>query len=189
MKECTNCHRQLPTTCFGVRNASKDGLSPNCKECRAAYQKSRNLGGFQKRQCDWCGRHFIPTSPKVKCCCALCVLWSYVDEGKSGDCWPFLGPKTKAGYPVVSHDKVKFYGHRLICEQTHGEIPAGMYATHSCDNPPCCNPDHIRPGTPFQNFMEAIERGHRQHINFARGDRHPMRRKAMARRAKQLGFI
>lgn len=35
----------------------------------------------------------------------------------------------------------------------------GLYATHSCDNRLCINPDHIRPGTQKDNMREAIERG------------------------------
>ena len=30
---------------------------------------------------------------------------------------------------------------------------------HMCDNPPCCNPDHLYPGGAKQNSRDAYERG------------------------------
>lgn len=30
---------------------------------------------------------------------------------------------------------------------------------HQCDNPACCNPSHLKPGTQAQNRWEASERG------------------------------
>ncbi len=30
---------------------------------------------------------------------------------------------------------------------------------HTCDNPPCCNPEHLRGGTQRQNMNDARRRG------------------------------
>lgn len=34
-----------------------------------------------------------------------------------------------------------------------------MYALHSCDNPPCINPHHLRWGTKKENAADAMDRG------------------------------
>jgi hypothetical protein len=34
-----------------------------------------------------------------------------------------------------------------------------MLVLHSCDNPPCCNPDHLHLGTCADNSREMKERG------------------------------
>lgn len=38
-KICNICHKELPLSAFGVNKASKDGLMPCCKECKASEQK------------------------------------------------------------------------------------------------------------------------------------------------------
>ena len=30
---------------------------------------------------------------------------------------------------------------------------------HSCDNPPCCNPRHLREATHLENMLDAAQRG------------------------------
>lgn len=41
--------------------------------------------------------------------------------------------------------------HRWVYEQTYGPIPEDMVIMHTCDEPSCCNPKHLRLGTPANN--------------------------------------
>jgi len=45
----------------------------------------------------------------------------------------------------------------------------GLWALHSCDNPGCVNPDHLRWGTELDNIKDAIAR--RKHgVTFSEDD-------------------
>lgn len=48
---------------------------------------------------------------------------------------------------------------RVIYEQKYGEIPKGMVVRHICDNPSCCNINHLELGTPTDNVNDMITRG------------------------------
>ena len=70
-----------------------------------------------------------------------------------GECWEWRHAKTPPGYGVLGSG----YVHRVAATIAHGE-PGGLHALHACDNPPCCNPQHLRWGTRSQNIAEAVER-------------------------------
>ena len=38
------------------------------------------------------------------------------------------------------------------------EIPKGMCVLHRCDNPPCCNPDHLFIGTMKDNTQDMMRK-------------------------------
>jgi hypothetical protein len=64
--------------------------------------------------------------------------------------WPY-GRKVR-GYGVVAIGQMPTLVHRHVCEQAHG--PSEMLALHSCDNPPCINPRHLRWGTQSDNMRD-----------------------------------
>lgn len=53
-----------------------------------------------------------------------------------------------------------FRAHRIAWELANGqEIPAGMWALHRCDNPPCVNPEHLFLGTQEDNEQDKVSKG------------------------------
>lgn len=89
------------------------------------------------------------------------VFWSRVDRRGPGECWPWTGFRQPKGYGRLSWNGHGRAAHRLAWELTHGPIPDGLHACHTCDNPPCCNPTHLFLGTIADNNGDALAKGRR----------------------------
>ena len=87
-------------------------------------------------------------------------FWRNVQVGDLKSCWPWVGYTNKDGYGEF-HFRGEMRGaHELALSFTTGEIKhSGMDTCHSCDNPPCCNPSHLRFDTRMSNVREMHERG------------------------------
>jgi HNH endonuclease len=61
------------------------------------------------------------------------------------------------GYGVVRMNGKNIKAHRIALEHTLGRpVAPGMCALHSCNNPPCCNPEHLREGTNQENVDDKL---------------------------------
>ena len=94
-------------------------------------------------------------------------FWGKVQIGGEDECWPWMAKsKHHKGYGVMRISSVgrNVVASRISCILAYGEPPEGVKnALHSCDNPPCCNPNHLRWGTQKDNVQDAIERN--RHVN------------------------
>jgi hypothetical protein len=85
-------------------------------------------------------------------------FWSKVD--KSGACWEWTASRDCHGYgSFCGPGRQTWLAHRFAIYLATGEHPADSLVLHSCDNPPCCNPAHLRCGTVADNVRDALERG------------------------------
>src|SRR3990167_9875419 len=66
--------------------------------------------------------------------------------------------KDRDGYSIASVDRKPIGLHRLVYEWVTGCSAKGLLVIHSCDNPACVNPDHLRTGTHQDNKNDAVNR-------------------------------
>ncbi len=85
------------------------------------------------------------------------ITYEVTDRG----CWVVTSHKpTTGGYVSAWVDGRTQLLHRWSLEKSLGRpITSGLLSIHSCDNPPCINPDHLREGTHADNNRDMWERG------------------------------
>jgi hypothetical protein len=81
-------------------------------------------------------------------------------KGGEDACWPWLAACHKDGHGKI-HDGGVRGAHIVALELHSGEAAAGRHALHSCDNPPCVNPKHLRWGSNTDNVQDCVSRDRR----------------------------
>lgn len=104
-------------------------------------------------------------------------------SGGPDACWPWIPPSNaKGGYGRIRIlGKWKLVSRLVLADKLGRDLLRAEFATHECDNPPCCNPRHIVLGDATTNNREreARSRGRYGEVRardaliydeFARGD-------------------
>lgn len=145
--------------------------NPICEQCGAMIPKRPD-----QNRARWLARRFCS-----RACSNVLGKWGEVNTeakrlnakllkgaGPKRECWEWQGTRLPSGYGRIGiagkGQGVTDLTHRVAYRIANGEIPPGMEVCHTCDNPPCCNPDHLFLGTHADNMrdMSAKGRAHRQ---------------------------
>lgn len=89
-------------------------------------------------------------------------FWSNVDIRPDPEaCWEWKLSRNirRGGYGTFYVSCKPMRAHRAAYQFTFGEIPSGLVVLHKCDNPPCCNPNHLSLGTLKDNSLDCIAKG------------------------------
>jgi len=105
-------------------------------------------------------------------------FWMKVDKQSSNifyngtRCWEWTARLSeRGGYGEIKWGTKTGKAHRIAYELVFGEVPESLFVCHGCDNPSCCNPDHLFAGTHQDNMDDMNRKG--RGVNFvARGENH-----------------
>lgn len=96
------------------------------------------------------------------------------DKGPDTECWPWKAAHNGLGYGMIWDQQRgrKVLATRVSYELYKGPIPKNGLILHSCDNPACVNPAHLRVGSHKDNMRDMDIRGRRV-IGALKGAEHP----------------
>ena len=159
-----------------IESPSKRKYGKNHFCNRSCYSKFRLKVALVLSVCQFCKKTLRLNKRKFKrdnnfCSRKHWYLWKISNRKnrffsrlvKSKHCWNWIGTLDKAGYAIfqVRDKKNGAIGKAARFSYTlhHGKIPKGLHILHSCDNPKCVNPKHLRAGTEQDNANDRVLRG------------------------------
>lgn len=81
--------------------------------------------------------------------------WDVTESG----CWEWRGRRDKKGYGVIALKDVRqTFVHRVAYDVWCGGLDSTLSVCHSCDNPPCINPEHLFQGTTLDNIQDMTRK-------------------------------
>lgn len=87
-------------------------------------------------------------------------LLAKIDFDATLGCWEWSGAKVPQGYGLIKRkDGAQLRAHRVAYELAYGEIPAGMFVCHRCDNPRYIRPSHLFLGSHAENMADMVIKG------------------------------
>lgn len=88
-------------------------------------------------------------------------IFKHIDmmKGDANVCWPWKGKtNAKDGRPYFTIKGKRRPSYAIVLELHTGEAQEDRIARHSCDNPICCNPNHLIWGNHQDNMNDMKER-------------------------------
>ena len=84
-------------------------------------------------------------------------FWSHVPNRVPGTCWLWIGHRAGNGYGRFKLNGRYYQANRIAWALANGRMPhASLVVKHTCNTPPCCNPEHLVEGTQASNIREAM---------------------------------
>ena len=170
VRTCRRPPRPRPRRAYPVAAPLDRSTMPWC------YSKSMNAK-TETKQCEVCRQPFLTRRSRThtRACSSKCRgkilrskpktdisirFWARVKKNEPGKCWPWDAPRSQDGnYGTMYVDGKHRMAHRIAWALTKGPIPSGLDVLHHCDNPPCCNPDHLFVGTRSDNMQDMVRKG------------------------------
>lgn len=89
------------------------------------------------------------------------TFWAKIDKsGGPNACWPWQLGKDKDGYGKVKIRGRSLRAHRVaLSKHLKKKLNPDKLVMHKCDNPPCCNPKHLKEGWPVDNSQDRAIKG------------------------------
>lgn len=83
-------------------------------------------------------------------------FWAKVDCRQAGECWLWLAASSSSGYGQINIRGRMWPAHRIAFFFANGVLDPNLVVDHTCRNPSCVNPAHLRQVTATANTRSMV---------------------------------
>jgi hypothetical protein len=101
-------------------------------------------------------------------------FWSYVHRRQDHQCWNWVGStmQKRGGYGQLRLNGTTYKAHRVSWLIHFGKLPDEPVLRHMCNNPLCCNPTHLLPGS-YKDNHDDMRQANRMFVPVSpKGEEH-----------------
>jgi hypothetical protein len=91
--------------------------------------------------------------------CTLVTILMRTEIDPITQCWNWRGALSKSGYGNVRYKTKVERVSRLVYQLLNPSMAKELHVLHRCDNPKCCNPEHLFSGTHKENMEDMQKKG------------------------------
>lgn len=84
-------------------------------------------------------------------------FWRKVNIGQPHECWPWMGKPDEQGYGRCHRNGKQRKAHAIALASVVDKPSSKPFALHSCHNPICVNPMHLRWGDAKDNAKDRTQ--------------------------------
>lgn len=130
--------------------------SRRCIKCGDVLVRKKREG-----ERDWFSRRFCSRSCYVGNRSANPIWMTFAERTvrQPNGCIEWTGYTDRKGYGRFSTSYGEVLCHRIAYAQHYGESIKGKHVLHRCDNPRCCNPQHLFLGSNQDNMDDMVRKG------------------------------
>jgi lambda repressor-like predicted transcriptional regulator len=152
----------------GVESArdKRDRLTPKAIELisrgMSQAEVGKRLGVSAKTICNWLVESGASKNTRVRNGAALdeSIAFGTGPTDPQTGCQEWLRCRNRAGYGQLGFGGNVLLAHRVVLSMKLGRaLEPSEETRHTCDNPPCVNPDHLVAGSRQDNMNDMVTRG------------------------------
>lgn len=117
---------------------------------------------FHGTRCKLCGIPRIGTAERKRA-----AFWTKALA--TGECWEWQARRDKDGYGYFAFRGSMRRAPVVAWFMAYGEWPKGTIM-HTCDNPPCIRPSHLKVGTMKENIQDMLRKGRAKRAKLTPGE-------------------
>lgn len=91
------------------------------------------------------------------------ITYKMKPNNNQNNCWNL---RSQSPYPKITVNRNRYELSHRASFSVFKSSAKGKVIRHKCDNPYCCNPDHLESGTQKDNVQDQIKRGRHKYSNY-----------------------
>ncbi|WP_291869721.1 HNH endonuclease signature motif containing protein [Bradyrhizobium sp.] len=142
-----------------------------CTFCQKDFQRSYRISAARAARPQFCSKACYGLHHAAKSAAAFAgKFWARLKPANERGCREWSG-RTYFRYGLVDLANKPQMAHRVAYYLATGQEPGELDVCHTCDNPPCCTPEHLWLGTHLENMQDRTAKG-RSNPPKLRGEAH-----------------